>query len=320
MELIRGSYNLRQKHRGCAVTIGNFDGVHTGHQFLVDTVCRHADERQLRACVVSFDPLPVEYFLPADKHPPRLTDLREKAAALANSPLDQLLLLRFNRALAETSAKDFIKQVLVKGLDTQFLMVGDDFRFGKNREGDFDVLQAASKQYGFTLQKAETVSHAGERVSSTRIRELLSNGSLDSAAELLGRHYALEGRVEYGAQLGRTIGFPTANIGLKNHTPPLRGVFAVQVSIDHNISPNSQSGTMNGIANIGIKPTVNGERLSLEVHLMNFSGDLYGQRLRLKFLHKLRDEKKFSGLDELKAAIATDEQNAILWFSQQINQ
>ena len=320
MELIRGSYNLRQKHRGCAVTIGNFDGVHTGHQFLVDTVCRHADERQLRACVVSFDPLPVEYFLPADKHPPRLTDLREKATALANSPLDQLLLLRFNRALAETSAKDFIKKVLIEGLDTQFLMVGDDFRFGKNREGDFDVLQAASKQYGFTLQKAETVSHAGERVSSTRIRELLSNGSLDSAAELLGRHYALEGRVEYGAQLGRTIGFPTANIGLKNHRPPLRGVFAVEVSIDHNISPNTSSGTINGIANIGIKPTVNGERLSLEVHLMNFSGDLYGQRLRLKFLHKLRDEKKFSGLDELKAAIATDEQNAILWFSQQINQ
>ena len=324
MELIRGFYNLRHRHRGCAVTIGNFDGVHAGHQFLVDTVCHHADERQLRACVVSFDPLPVEYFLPADKHPPRLTGLREKATALANSPLDQLLLLRFNRALAETSAQDFIKKVLVEGLDTQYLMVGDDFQFGKNREGDFALLEASGKQYGFTLQKAETVLHSGKRVSSTRIRELLTDGALDAAAELLGRHYALEGRVEYGAQLGRTIGFPTANIGLKNHRPPLRGVFAVEVSILPGAGPDKDSGTdsgaINGIANIGIKPTVNGERLSLEVHLMNFSGDLYGQRLRLKFLHKLRDEKKFSGLDELKAAIATDEQNAILWFSQQINQ
>lgn len=276
---------------------------------LIDQICRRADAGGLKACVVSFEPLPVEYFVGAEKSPPRLTSTREKISALSAFPLHQLLLLQFNRALANTTAELFIKNVLIDGLDTRCLLIGDDFQFGKNREGNFATLQQASEQYGFELQQADTLEHAGSRVSSTRIRNLLASGDIASAAELLGRDYAIEGRVEYGAQIGRTIGFPTANIGLKNHKPPLRGVFAVSVS-------GAGLTNLNAIANIGVKPTINGVRLSLEVHLLDFASDLYGKRLRLTFLHKLRDEKKFAGLDELKAAIATDEQNARQWFAQ----
>ena len=187
-------------------------------------------------------------------------------------------------------------------------MIGDDFHFGKDRQGTFETLETASQQFGFELQQADTLTFANERVSSTRIRKLLADGNLHNAAELLGTDYSIEGRVEYGAQLGRTIGFPTANIQLKNHNPPLRGVFAVDVT-------GYGNQTLHGIANVGVKPTVKGVRLSLEVHMLDFQADLYNQRLRVRFLHKLRDEQKFAGLDELKAAIATDEQNARQWFS-----
>ncbi len=318
MELIRGLYNLGDQHRGCAVTIGNFDGVHIGHQHLIKTVCDRAhggqangdqaDTTSLRACAVSFEPLPVEYFLPQDKHPKRLTTCREKITRLACHGLDQLLLLRFNHTLANSSADQFIKTVLIDGLNTRYLLIGDDFRFGKDRRGTFETLQQASSHYGFTLKRAETLNFADERVSSTRIRSLLTDGNLTTAAELLGRDYSIEGRVEFGAQLGRTIGFPTANIALKGLNPPLRGVFAVSVT-------GFGNQTQQGIANVGVKPTVKGVRLSLEVHLLDFKADLYGRRLRISFLHKLRDEKKFAGIDELKAAIATDEQNARQWFT-----
>lgn len=309
MELIRDLHNLRERHRGSAVTIGNFDGVHIGHQHLINTVCDHASRASLHACAVSFEPLPVEYFVTPEKRPHRLTGVREKITRLASHPLDQLLLLRFNRQLANSTAEEFIKQVLVDGLNTKYLLIGDDFRFGKDRQGTFATLKAASQQFDFELRQADTLTHQQERVSSTRIRTLLSAGNLQDAAELLGRDYSIEGRVEYGAQLGRTIGFPTANIALKNHNPPLRGVFAVSVT-------GHGDQELQGIANIGVKPTVKGVRLSLEVHMFDFAADLYRTRLRVTFRHKLRDEKKFEGLDELKAAIATDEQNAREWFAQ----
>lgn len=308
MELIRGLYNLRDHHRGCAVTIGNFDGVHIGHQHLLSTVGDYASAHALRACAVSFEPLPVEYFVEQENQPHRLTDMREKITQLALQSFDQLLLLRFNHALANSTAESFIKDVLITGLNTRYLLIGDDFRFGQNRQGTFATLAEASAQYGFTLEQAKTLNHEGERVSSTRARRLLALGNLQEAAELLGRDYSIAGRIEYGAQLGRTIGFPTANIALKNHNPPLRGVFAVAVEGIGNQK-------LQGIANIGIKPTVKGVRLSLEVHVLDYDANLYGQRLRISFLHKLRDEKKFSGLDELKTAIATDEQNARQWFA-----
>lgn len=308
MELIRDLHNLRDRHRGCAVTIGNFDGVHIGHQHLINTVCDHARSASLRACTVSFEPLPVEYFIAREKRPHRLTGVREKITLLASHPLDQLLLLRFNQQLANSTADEFIKQVLIDGLNTKYLLIGDDFRFGRDRQGTFATLQAASQQFGFELHQADTLTHQHARVSSTRIRTLLSEGNLHDAAELLGRDYSIEGRVEYGAQLGRTIGFPTANIALKNHNPPLRGVFAVSVA-------GHGDEDLQGIANIGVKPTVKGVRLSLEIHVLDFAADLYHKRLRVTFLHKLRDEKKFAGLDELKTAIATDEQNARQWFA-----
>ena len=308
MELIRDLHNLRENHRGCAVTIGNFDGVHLGHQHLIKKVCDHAGRASLRACVVSFEPLPVEFFVEEEKRPHRLTSVREKITRLATHPLDQVLLLRFNQKLANSTADQFIRQVLIDGLDTKYLLIGDDFHFGKDRQGTFETLETASQQFGFELQQADTLTFANERVSSTRIRKLLADGNLHNAAELLGTDYSIEGRVEYGAQLGRTIGFPTANIQLKNHNPPLRGVFAVDVT-------GYGNQTLHGIANVGVKPTVKGVRLSLEVHMLDFQADLYNQRLRVRFLHKLRDEQKFAGLDELKAAIATDEQNARQWFA-----
>jgi len=308
VELIRDLHNLREQHRGCAVTIGNFDGVHTGHQHLIKTVCDHANSASIPACAVSFEPLPVEFFVPEDKRPHRLTMIREKITRLATHQLDQLLLLRFNQQLANSTADQFIRQVLIDGLNTKYLLIGDDFHFGKDRQGTFATLQTASEKFGFELQQADTLSYENERVSSTRIRKLLTDGNLLCAAEMLGTDYSIEGRVEFGAQLGRTIGFPTANIQLKNHNPPLRGVFAVDVT-------GYSNQTLHGIANVGVKPTVKGVRLSLEVHILDFQSDLYRQRLRVHFLHKLRDEKKFAGLDELKAAIATDEQNARQWFA-----
>ena len=190
MELIRDLHNLRERHRGCAVTIGNFDGVHIGHQHLLKTVCDHAGSAALRACVVSFEPLPVEFFVAEEKRPNRLTSVREKITRLKAHPLDQLLLLRFNQQLANSAADQFIRQVLIDGLNTQYLLIGDDFHFGKDRQGTFATLQTASQQFGFELQQAETLNHENERVSSTRIRTLLADGNLHKAAELLGTDYS----------------------------------------------------------------------------------------------------------------------------------
>lgn len=309
MELIRGLHNIRPRHRGCAATIGNFDGVHLGHQKVIDAVCQAAKATDRPACVVSFEPLPVEYFAPAEKIQPRLTHLREKYRALQQQNIDQLLILPFASKLANTSANDFIRQVLVDGLQVGHLFVGDDFRFGHNRVGDFELLQQASTVHSFKLQRSDTHRHSDERISSTRIRKLLIDGQLELAATLLGRHYALQGRVEYGAQLGRTIGFPTANIALKNRQQPLRGVFAVNAAIDSSVT------AIAGIANLGNKPTVNGTRVTLEVHLFDYSADLYGKTIRVEFLQKIRDEKKFDSFDELKQAIANDENTARQWFA-----
>lgn len=318
MELIRGLHNIHPRHQGCAATIGNFDGVHLGHQKVIDAVCREAEKSNHPACVISFEPLPVEFFAPADKTPSRLTHLREKVRALQQHNIQQLLILPFDQKLANTSAAEFIQKVLIEGLQVKHLLVGDDFRFGHNREGDFNMLKLASAKHAFTLQKSKTHRYTDERISSTRIRKLLQCGDLDTAATLLGRHYALQGRVEYGAQLGRTIGFPTANVALKNPKLPLKGVFAVNVTIDEPgckavIPPTA---ALPGIANLGKKPTVDGTRVTLEVHLLDYSADLYGKRLRVEFLHRIRDEKKFDSFDELKQAIANDEISARQWFIQ----
>jgi len=308
LELVRGLYNIQPHQRGCAATIGNFDGIHIGHAALIDAIATRAQNLQARTCVISFEPLPMEYFATPENVPPRLTWLREKWQALGDQRVDQLLLLRFNRQLATTSPADFIQQVLVDGLAISHLLVGDDFRFGLRREGDINMLREAGRRHNFTVEQADTIEHSGERVSSTRIRTLLKAGDLESAAALLGRPYALQGHVVHGAKLGRTIGFPTANLAMEGKNPPLRGVFAVRVTIDG-------AHSVEGIANLGEKPTVDGRRLSLEIHLLDFNSDLYGKRLRVSFHHKVRDEMKFDSLDALKRAIATDEANARHWFA-----
>jgi len=328
VELIRGHYNLQNKHRGCAVTIGNFDGIHLGHQRLIERVREKAAELNLKSCVVSFEPLPVEYFVTTEKQPPRLTPLREKLTLLRQYKIDQCLILPFQQRLAQTTANDFIQQILIDGLDTKFLLAGEDFKFGKDRTGDIHTLQASGSTFDYVVEQAHTVTQHNARISSTQIRELLKNGNLADAASALGReYYCIQGRVEYGAQLGRTLGFPTANLTLKNHKLPVRGVFAAYVSIQSDPGSDTARDVADGntndemperlaaIANIGVKPTVHGTQLSCEVHLLDFERDLYGKRLRLQLAHKLRDEKKFAGLPELRTAIATDEKNARQWFA-----
>jgi len=338
LELILGLHNIKSHHRDCAATIGNFDGVHLGHQHLFAAVRQQADSHTMPSCVVTFEPLPVEYFTPVEKSPVRLMYLREKYRAIKNCGINQLLVLPFNQTMALTEAEDFIQNVLLDGLAVRHLTIGDDFHFGRDRKGDLKMLEHASAQHDFSVDQASTFLHNRNRVSSTLIRSLLRDGNLADTTTLLGRHYALQGKVVYGRQLGRTLGFPTANINLKGRNTPLRGVFAVEVEkLDSHYS-NESSATKSaddnaiahrqfGIANIGNKPTVDGVQMTLEVHLLDYpspstraqhnKGNLYGSRLRVEFHTRLRDEKKFASIDELKQAISNDEVAARQWLSEQ---
>lgn len=309
MEIIRGSYNLRPAHRGCVATIGNFDGVHRGHREVLAGLLQRAREHGVPACVITFEPLPYEYFQHAES-PGRLTRLREKLDLLRETGIDRVLLLRFDRRLASQSPQAFINEVLVDGLGVRHLVVGDDFHFGANRAGDYDALVEAGETHGFSVEPTATFAHAAERISSTRIRDCLQAGDLEAAAELLGRPYRMEGRVIPGQQLGRQLGYRTANIALRRRVTPLSGVFAVDAVDQHGQRHH-------GMANLGTRPTVQGLRTLLEVHLFDFDGDLYGQHLCIEFLHKLREELKFDSLEALQSAIAGDERDARAWFAAQ---
>ncbi len=306
MELIRGLCNLRPRHRGCVATIGNFDGVHLGHQAVLGQLAEKAAELDLPSVVITFEPYPQEFFA-KNAVSPRLTRFREKIQALRRYSVDRVLCLPFNSALSETSAQDFIRRILVEGLDVRYLVVGDDFRFGHQRQGDFAMLKEAGAQHGFQVVNRHTFSIDGARVSSTRIREALAHGDLNSAGKLLGRPYRMCGRVAHGDQRGRTIGFPTANIYLHRKASPVQGVFAVEVfGLDAEPLP--------GVANVGTRPTVDGTRALLEVHLLDFAQDIYGRYVQVDFLHKLRDEQKFASLDDLKRQIAFDAAQARNFF------
>ena len=307
MQIIRGLYNLKPHHQGCVATIGNFDGVHLGHQAVLGQLAERANELGLPLTVVTFEPQPQEYFCP-DQSPPRLTRLREKVQALRRYAVDRLLVLRFDRAFSQQSPEAFIQNLLVNGLGVKYLVVGDDFRFGKDRAGDFAMLQAAGCEHGFEVVHMHTFVLDGERVSSTRVRLALAAGDLNGAEKLLGRVYRMSGRVAHGDKKGRDIGFPTANIHLHRMATPLRGVFAVEL---YGVSGEP----LPGVANLGTRPTVDGLRTLLEVHLFDFEGDLYGAQVHVEFLHKLRDERRFASFDELKAQIALDAQEARALFS-----
>jgi len=307
MRLIRGFHNLHPSHQGSAVTIGNFDGLHRGHRAVLERLHRHAAQRQLLTTVMTFEPTPQEYFAP-QAAPPRLQRLRDKLATLEALGVDQVICLRFDRKLAALSAQAFVEQILVAGLGVRYLVVGDDFRFGAGRVGDFAYLCERGKVHGFEVVNTETFFEHGQRVSSTRVREALATGDLDTATELLGRPYRICGRVAAGQQRGRTIGFPTANIHLHRRLSPLRGVFAVRV---HGLAAEP----VNGVANIGTRPTVDGSHWVLEVHLFDMDADIYGKYLDVEFCTRLRDEKKFASFEVLKQQIQRDAEQARQFFS-----
>jgi riboflavin kinase/FMN adenylyltransferase len=294
-----------------ALTIGNFDGVHRGHQAMLARLRQRAQELGLRACVLTFEPHPLELFAPQTA-PTRLTSLREKLELLAGQGIECVHVDRFDRAYANRSPQDFIEQVLLAGLGMRWLLIGDDFRFGARRAGDFALLKEASAKYGFGLEAMPTVGHGGVRVSSSAVRAALAAGRLAAAEDLLGRPYSISGRVVHGDKLGRQIGYPTANVQLRHNRPPLSGIFAAR-TID------GDGAVRYGAASLGLRPTVdNSGRAKLEVHLFDFAGELYGRHLRVEFMHKIREEEKFPSLDALKARIGLDCDIAREFFAAQV--
>lgn len=306
MLLLRGHSQPPATWSGCVATIGNFDGVHLGHQALLQRLRQQATERQLPTLVLLFEPHPQEFFARTGKTAPaRLLTLREKLACLREQGVDAVQVLRFNAALASLSAEDFISVYLQQRLQVRHLVIGDDFRFGHQRRGDFALLQAAG---AFSCEASATVVSDGERVSSTAVRQALSAEQFDTAARLLGRPYTFSGKVAHGDARGRLLGFPTANLRLHRQVLPLHGVFAVQV---HGLGPKP----LPGVANIGNRPTVGGTEPRCETHLLDFSGDLYGRQIAVEPLRKLRGEQRFDGLDALRAQIARDAEQARQFFA-----
>lgn len=291
------------------LTIGNFDGVHRGHQALLEMLVTKARAMQAAATVLTFEPHPREYFSPQNA-PARLTSLRDKLLQLAQNGVDRVHVCRFDARLAALPADRFVEHVLVRGLGVRHLIIGDDFRFGAGRQGDFPWLQAAGAAHGFAVEAMHTLADAGLRVSSSAVRDALAAGDLQHAQALLGRPYSIAGSVTHGKRLGRSIGFPTANIPLRHRKPALSGVFAVGVE-------GLTEGWLSAVANLGWRPTVNTlTRPVLEVHLFDWQQDCYGAHLRVHFLHRLRAERKFESLDELRAQIQLDAHQARDWFAQ----
>lgn len=298
MEIIRGLCNLHLSHHGCVATIGNFDGVHLGHQQVLRHLAEQARIQQVPMLVITFEPHPQEYFF-EDRALPRLTRFREKIEALRQHSVDRVLCLRFDAKMANMSAEDFVSKILVQGIGVRYLVVGDDFRFGFQRHGNFSMLQEAGKKHDFPVINLSTFFVDQERVSSTRIRNALFYGDLKGAKALLGRPYRMAGRVAHGDKRGRGIGFPTANLFLHRRSTPLTGVYAVEMF-------GFTGEPWPGVANLGFRPTVGGGQALLEVHLLRFSGNLYGQHVEVDFLRKIREEKRFSSFEELRLQILRD--------------
>ena len=311
MQLIRGLHNLRQALPACAVTIGNFDGIHLGHQHVLKQLTIAANRRGLPSAVIIFEPQPIEFFAP-DKAPKRLTRFREKINYLRTHDIDYLLCLKFDQHLSSLEPENFVKTILIDGMNTKHILVGDDFRFGKNRAGDFHLLQEYGRRYGFEVESSDTLLVNEARVSSTRIRECMHNDDFERAEQLLGRPYTLSGKVAHGQKLGRELGFPTINIKMGDKTLIVKGIFAVRVKgIDNRV--------LRGVASIGTRPTVNGVDTILEVYILDFDQDVYGYCVDVEFLHKIRNEEKFDSLDELTRHIKDDINKAKTYFATQVS-
>jgi riboflavin kinase/FMN adenylyltransferase len=282
-----------------ALTIGNFDGVHLGHRAMIARLTAVARRHELPVAVMTFEPQPQEFFAP-DQAPARLTSLHEKLEILRDCGVDRVYVCRFDYAFAQLAANEFVSHILRDGLAVRWLLVGDDFRFGARRSGDFTLLRALASQYGFEVEAMNSVVAAGKRVSSTAIRGRLEEGDFNGAQQLLGRPYSISGRVVDGDKLGAKIGYPTANVQLKRSKAPLSGIFVVEVD---GLGPEP----LPGVASLGVRPTVKERgRPTLEVHLFDFDGRLYGRRIGVRFLKKLRDEQKFAGIDALVAQMDKD--------------
>ena len=301
MEIIHGTYSLQPRHKGCVLTVGNFDGVHLGHRVLLDNLFSKAEELGQPSMLLTFEPQPREFFA-GTRIPARLTRFREKITLLKETQLDRVLCLPFNERTRNTPAEWVVDVLLPDLLGIKYIVVGDDFRFGKDQEGDFEMLKAAGERHGFGVSHIGTTTLDEERISSSRIREALADGDFELAERLLGRPYFIMGRVVYGRQLGRQLGSPTANIRLQRYRAALNGVYAVRVQG----LGQEYSREYRGIANIGIRPTVDGKEPLLEVHLFDFEGDLYGRLLTVEFVKKIRDEQTFDGLEALKTQIQAD--------------
>jgi riboflavin kinase / FMN adenylyltransferase len=306
MEVIVGLHNIEPRHAGCVLTIGSFDGVHRGHQMLLDQLIEKGRELRAPSMLLTFEPTPREFFR-GGVVPARLTRFREKITLLRNTELDRVLCLPFNERTATTPAEWVVDELLGRRLGVRYLIVGDDFRFGQGARGDYRMLQAAGERDGYGVARMDTLTDDGERISSTRVRDALWLGDFALARQLLGYPYFMMGRVVYGRQLGRQLGIPTANIRLQRYRAPVEGVFAVTV--------RGLAREYQGIANVGVRPTVDGKEPLLEVHIFDFAGDIYGELLTVEFKHKIREERTFASLDALKAQIGADIDVTRQWFA-----
>jgi len=308
-QIIRGLHNIHPNHRGCVVTIGNFDGMHVGHQTILARLKENAKRLMAPSCVITFEPQPREFFAKDQLNVPRLMRWSEKYYALSQLNIDYLLVIQFNKQFSILSSIDFIKEILVNQLAIKSILVGDDFRFGKGREGDFHFLKKSGEIFDFEVEDTQSIFLNNERVSSTAIRKALINGNHHLAEQLLSHPYTMMGKVVHGDKVGRELGFPTANIFLHRSVSPLQGIYVVRM---HGLSNKG----LPGVANVGMRPTVNGTRMLLEVYLLNFNENIYGKRVCVEFCKKLRDEERYPTLDLLKIQIAKDVEAAKDFFTE----
>ena len=319
MRLFRG-FHAHGIAPACALTIGNFDGVHRGHQAMLALVINEARHRGVHSCVLSFEPHPRDYFAALSGRPElapaRISTLRDKLGELERCGIDQVVLLRFDHSLASQSAEDFIDQVLVQSLHVQYVLVGDDFRFGAKRAGDYPMLDAAGDRLGFDVARMQSYEVHGLRVSSSAVREALASGDMATVTALLGRPYTISGHVVHGRKLGRELGFPTLNLRFGHAKPAASGIFVVRVV---GLAPQP----LRGVASLGVRPTIeDAGRVLLETHCLDwpagFDSDTgYGRCIRVELLHKLHDERHYPSLEDLRIGIARDEQDAVGWFDRQ---
>ena len=310
MELIRGFHNLREQHRGCVLSIGNYDGVHRGHRALLARLRALSEQHGQPAVVQIFEPTPREFFA-AEQAPGRVQCLRDKLQSLAEQKVDRVICARFGAGLAKLDAERFVRECLVERLGVRAIVIGDDFRFGAGRGGDLALLQRLGQQHGFTAESLDTVAEGAERISSSAVREALDQADLEVAENLLGRPYEISGRVRNGRKLGRELGMPTANIVLRRPMAIRYGVYAVTAQVE------AEAQVWPAVANIGVRPSIDGPvRRLLETHILGAPGDLYGRYLRVQFRQFIRAEQRFESLDALREQMQADRLRAEAHFKE----